>query len=239
MVAVALAELELLHRLKCRDHFVFANDQGTYQKIFKEETDIPGISHTITLDTALLQRYPDANTNRELPSQPRWRWFARSCFLKGGVPCALLIEADTGYLLLVSHLADSAYEFGLDIYDDLLMSLDVHPDVHKQPHDGMFSFDPNPESINWKVGGISELSLQRRLKGAVAQLASMGPAQANAALAKLNTQEVNLVNGSSIPINVMRQRLDHYAALWSAYTGETNLFVQIWNMWRKKRAWVK
>jgi hypothetical protein len=153
------------------------NVQGLYGRNKKGVIAIAGISHTIALDAALLQRYPDAKTEQASPPQPRWRWFARACQLKHRVPCALLIEADSGYLLVVSHLADSAFEFGLDFYDALLMSLDVHPDVPKEPHDGLFSFDQNPDAICWQKGGQDDLALERRLNDAAGQLVSMSPAQ--------------------------------------------------------------
>lgn len=154
------------------------------------------------------------------------------------MPCALLIEADSGYLLLVSHLADSAYEFGLDLYDALLMSLDVHPEVHKQPHDGMFSFDANPDSICWHRGSVSDLALQRRLNDAAQQLATLSPAQAHAALMGLNKQPITLASGEVLPETVMKQRLNHYGRLWRQYTENTNLIVQAWNAWRRKKPWV-
>ena len=84
--------------------------QGLYGRNDTRSFAIAGISHTIALDAALLQRYPDAKTDQVSPQQPRWRWFARACQLKHGVPCALLIEADSGYLPVVSHLADSAFK---------------------------------------------------------------------------------------------------------------------------------
>ena len=213
-------------------------------RVFTEKTiqgviAIAGISHTIALDAALLQRYPDAPTDQLSPQQPRWRWFARACQLKHGVPCALLIEADSGYLLVVSHLADSAFEFGLDLYDALLMSLDIHPDVHNEPHDGLFSFDQNPEAICWQAGGLDDLGLQRRLNDAADQLACMSPAQAHATLANLNKQPAILATGDVLPAAVMHQRLDQYARLWSQYAEKTHFVVQAWNAWRKKKPWVE
>ncbi len=190
------------------------------------------------MDTALQQRYPDATINQELPSQPRWRWFVRACQLKHGVPCVLLIEADTGYLLLVSHLAESSFEFGLDLHDALLMSLDIHPEVHEQPHDGMFSLDQNPDAIDWQKGGSVDIALQRRLNDATALLASMSPAQGDAALADMNKQSITLATGEVLPAAVMQQRLDHYARRWLQYAENTNFFVQAWNAWRKKKPWV-
>ena len=106
-----------------------------------------------------MQSYPDASIDQKLPSQPRWNWHARACQLGGGVPGALLIEADTGYLLLVSHLAESAFEFELDFYDALLLSLEIHPEHHKPPHDGLFSFDQNPAAIGWQQGLQPDLTL--------------------------------------------------------------------------------
>lgn len=200
---------------------------------------IAGISHTIALDAALLQRYPDANIDQEPPQQPRWRWFARACQLKHGVPCVLLIEADTGYLLLVSHLAESAFEFGLDLYDALLMSLDIHPDVHKVPHDGLFSFDQNPDAICWRKGSPSDLALQRRLNDAAQQLAAMSPAQGHVTLANLNKEPIILATGEVLPDTVMRQRLNHYARLWLQYAEHTYFIVHAWNAWRKKKPWVE
>lgn len=190
------------------------------------------------MDAALLQRYPDANIDQERPSQPRWRWFARACQLKGGVPCALLIEADTGYLLLVSHLAESTFEFGLDLYDALLDSLDIHPDVHKEPHDGLFSFDQNPDAICWQKGSPDDLALQRRFNDAAGQLDSMSPAQGCSALAKLNQQTIILATGEVLPAATMQQRLDHYAQQWQQYADGTNFVVLAWNAWRKKKPWV-
>jgi len=61
--------------------------QGLYGTNHKGAIAIAGISHTIALDAALLQRYPDAHVDQGLPSQPRWRWFAHACQLKHGVPC--------------------------------------------------------------------------------------------------------------------------------------------------------
>lgn len=154
------------------------------------------------------------------------------------MPGALLIEADTSYLLLVSHLADNAYEFGLDFYDALLMSLDIHPEVHKQPHDGVYSFDPNPDSICWQKGSAIELALQRRLNDAARQLATMSPAQGHATLAKLNEQAVTIASGSVVPTAVMQQRLAHHAQKWRQYLGSTGIVKQIWNTWRKRKPWV-
>jgi hypothetical protein len=155
------------------------------------------------------------------------------------VPCALLIEVDTGYLLLVSHLAESIIEFGLDLYDALLMSLDIHPYAHKQPHDGLFSFEQNPDAICWQKGNSSDVALQRRLKDAAVQLETMSPAQANTMLGVLNEQVVTLTISPVVPAAVIRQRLDHYATEWLAYTENTNFFVQIWNTLRKKKPWVE
>ena len=191
------------------------------------------------LDAALLQRYPDASTDQGQPSQPRWRWFTCACQLKGGVPCALLIEADTGYLLLVSHLAESTFEFGLDLYDALMMSLDIHPDVHKEPNNGLYSFDPNPDSINWQKGSLGDLALQRRLNDAVSQLATKSPAQGHATLANMNMLPIILAAGEVLPDAAMHQRLDHYARLWLQYAEYTNPIVQTWNVWRKKKPWLK
>ena len=212
--------------------------QGLYGRNHKGAIAIAGISHTIALDAALLHRYPDARIDQELPSQPRWRWFARACQLKHGVPCALLIEADTGYLLLVSHLAESAFEFGLDLHEALLDSLDIHPDVHKEPHDGLFSFDQNPDAVCWHKRSPTDMALQRRMNEAAGQLDSMSPAQAHASLAKLNQQSINLASGEVLPAAVMQQRLDHYAKLWLQYAEGTNFMVQAWNAWRKKKPWL-
>ena len=220
-------------------HKGLAKEQGLYGRNKKGVIAIAGISHTIALDAALLQRYPDAKTDQVSPQQPRWRWFARACQLKHSVPCALLIEADSGYLLVVSHLADSAFEFGLDLYDALLMSLDIHPDVHNEPHDGLFSFDQNPEAICWQAGGLDDLGLQRRLNDAADQLACMSPAQAHATLANLNKQPAILATGDVLPAAVMHQRLDQYARLWSQYAEKTHFVVQAWNAWRKKKPWVE
>jgi hypothetical protein len=154
------------------------------------------------------------------------------------VPCALLIEADTGYLLLVSHLAESAFEFGLDLYDALLMSLDIHPDVHEPPHAGLFSLDPNPDAICWHKGSPDDLALQRRLSDAARQLATMSPAQGHAMLAKLNQQPITLTTGEVLPTVLIRQRFDHYAQQWQRYAESTNTIVQAWNAWRKKKPWV-
>lgn len=160
------------------------------------------------------QRYPDAKTDPVSPQQPRWCWCARACQLKHGIPCALLIEVDTGYLLLVSHLAESAFEFGLDLYEALLDSLDIHPDVYKEPHKGLFSFDPNPEALVWQQGGPDDLALQRRLNEAAGELESMSPAQAHATLVNLNRLPVRLATGEIMPAAVMKQRLDQYGKLW-------------------------
>lgn len=154
------------------------------------------------------------------------------------MPCALLIEADTGYQVLVSHLSDSAFEFGLDLYDALLMSLDIHPDVHKEPHDGLFSFDQNPEALAWQQGGPDDLALQRRLHDATVQLATMSPAQAHSTLANLNQQSIILATGEVLPAAVMQQRLDHYSERWLQYADNTNFVVQAWNAWHKKKPWV-
>jgi len=220
-------------------HKGLANVQGLFGRNQKGVLAIAGISHTIALDAALLQRYPDGKTDHVLPQHPRWRWFARACQLKHGAPCALLIEADSGHLLVVSHLAESAFEFGLDLYDALLMSLDIHPDVHKQPHDGLFSFEPNPEAICWQAGSPDDLGLQRRLNDAAGQLASMSPAQAHATLANLNQQPAIPATGDVLPAAVMHQRLDRYARRWSQYAANTPFVVQAWNAWRKKKPWVK
>jgi hypothetical protein len=91
-------------------------------------------------------------------------------------------------LLLVSHLAEDEDEFSLDLYDALLMSLDIHPEVHKQPHDGVFSFDPAPKNIHWIWGSADDSALQRRLHEATQALAAMTAAQAQAALADMNRQ---------------------------------------------------
>ena len=174
-----------------------------------------------------------------MPSQPRWKWFAREIQIKHGVPSALLIEADTGYILLVSHLAESDYEFSLDLHDALLMSLDIHPDVHEIPHDGMFSFDQDPENIHWILGNADDLALQRRLNEATQQLATMSPAQGHAALAEMNRQSDHLASREVVPRDVMQQRLDHYGALWLRYSENTNFVVQVWNTLRKRKPWVK
>ncbi len=59
-----------------------AKAQGLYGRNEMGVIAIAGISHTIALDAALLQRYPDAKTDQVSPQQPRWRWFARACQLK-------------------------------------------------------------------------------------------------------------------------------------------------------------
>lgn len=199
---------------------------------------IPGISHQIGLDASLCLRYPDVVIDQEKPIQTRWRWFARGCNLKHNVPCALFIEADTGYLCLVPHLTETVYELSLNFYNELLMSLETHPEVHEPIHNGMFSIDPNPESIQWHKSNPSDMALQRRLKEAIDQMSNMSPAQANLFLKQLNQQAITLANAQVIPLHIMQERLNHYAQKWLEYSKKTNFFVSLWNMWRNKRCWV-
>ena len=119
------------------------------------------------------------------------------------------------------------------------MSLDIHPDVHKEPHDGLFSFDQNPDAISWQTGSLDDLGLQRRLNDAAGQLASMGLAQAHVTLANLNKQSAILATGEVLPAAVMHQRLDQYAGLWMQYAENTHFVVQAWNAWRKKKPWAE
>ena len=126
-----------------------------------------------------------------------------------------------------------------DLHEALLDSLDIHPDVHKEPHDGLFSFDQNPDAVCWHKGSPTDMALQRRMNEAAGQLDSMSPAQAHASLAKLNQQSINLASGEVLPAAVMQQRLDHYAKLWLQYAEGTNFMVQAWNAWRKKKPWVE
>ena len=191
------------------------------------------------MDTALAQRYPDALTNDELPSQPRWRWYARSCHIKHGVPTVLLIEADMGYLLFVSSHADTIFEFGLDLIDALMTSLGIHPEIHAKPDEALFSFEQNPERICWLTGSADNLVLKRRLNEASTLLATMSPAQGHKALAELNHQSLNLAVGGIVPNDVMQKRLRNYAELWLRYSERTSFVKTAWNAWRKLKPWLE
>jgi hypothetical protein len=198
-----------------------------------------GITHAIGLDAMLLRRFPELKPGNKPPSQAHWRWFARACQLKRGVPCALMIEAQTGYLLLVSHLPESIFEFGFDTYDALLTSLDIHPDMHEQPYDALYTFEPNPDCICWQKGNPSDPALESRLDEAAQQIATMSPAQGHAALAELNKQTISLSSGKIQPKAVIRDRLKCYADQWRHYSENTNLIVHAWNAWRGKKPWVQ
>lgn len=154
------------------------------------------------------------------------------------MPSVLLIEANIGYLLLVPKTADSAFEFGLDLYDALLDALGIHPEDHEEPNEVLFSFDPNPEHIRWSTGGIDDLALQRRLNDAVGQVVTMSPAQARNALADLNRQPLPLAVGDTVPEQLMSWRLRLYADLWREYAENTNFIVHAWHAWRKKKPWL-
>ena len=131
-----------------------------------------------------------------------------------------MIESDSGYLLLAPAQADTLLEFGFDIIEALMESLNIHPEIHDKPHDSVFSFDMNPEHIQWVTANVVDLVLQKRLSEAAAQLIKMSPAQGSKLLAKMNT----------VPNDVMQQRLTHYADLWLEYSGSTNILMQTWNV---------
>lgn len=200
---------------------------------------ISGISHTIILDSDLSARYSDALSEQLLPEQPRWRWYACVCKVKGDVPYVLMIEAGIGYLMLVPLTADSAYEFGLDVIHTLMETLDIHPDDHKQPHASVFSFEQNPERIHWQVGVIDELALRRRMNEAVVSVETMSPFQARATvLFELNQQPLVQSFDCSSPKQMVQQRLDHYAHCWDDYMHSTGFIRHIWDTLRRNKPWV-
>jgi len=198
-----------------------------------------GISAQIILDSALSERFPDALATEGQADQPRWRWYAQQITLNDGRLCALLIEADTGYLLMLPQVAETAGQFGLDVYEELLISLKSHPDIYEQPHDGVLSFDPDPDSIVWEQGAVIDHGIQRRLSDVARQVSSMNLDGVANLVAELNSKEIVLSHGSLVPIQAIDERLEHYADLYAQYLSNTSLLKQIWNLWFNKRSWVK
>ncbi|MBW2187085.1 MAG: hypothetical protein JRG71_12030 [Deltaproteobacteria bacterium] len=54
---------------------------------------------------------------------------------KGHPLCCFVDESDSGYLLLAPAQTDTLLEFGFDIIEALMESLNIHPEIHDTPHD--------------------------------------------------------------------------------------------------------
>ena len=186
----------------------------------------------------MAERYPDTLETSSKQAQPRWKWYAISCSLKDEKPCALLIEAGSGFLLVVEVIAEDGFSFGLDFIDAFQNYIGIHPVNDKDPHESVYSLEQNPEAIRWERGTASQPALKKRLQEAKTMLADLSLGEGIDALRMLNSKKIVLGQGSLVPEEWIDGRLQLYAAMWQSYAEEANVLRFLWNVWRKNKPWL-